>query len=406
VTEEKIEQKKPPSRNLLDKLLAKHYYDAGKAKEEGKPVGWATSIFPQELIETLGLHVVYPENHAAAISARRKAQDYIDVAENQGYSTDLCSYARLNMGYLNSLQSDVLNLPAPDFICCCNNICNEVIKWYENIARERNIPLIMVDAAYNVRDVIEQDRVNYIKGQFNEAIRQLEEVAGKKFDYERFAEVMAISVRNGELWKHAMSLTSYKPSPFSGFEMFNFMALIVCNRGLKEIGPVFELLAQELTKLGEAGETTFPGVEKFRIMYDGIPCWPTLGATMKTLLRHGINVVASGYPDAWVLLYDVNDLDGMARAYSSVFNNMNLQSQIDLRVRLVKATRCDGVIWHMNRSCKIWDMMMYEIAKGVEKASGVPYVIFDGDQSDARAFSQAQFDTRVQGLVEIMAAKN
>jgi benzoyl-CoA reductase/2-hydroxyglutaryl-CoA dehydratase subunit BcrC/BadD/HgdB len=184
------------------------------------------------------------------------------------------------------------------------------------------------------------------------------------------------------------------------------MALIVCSRGSKEIGPVFELLAQELTKLGEAGKTTFPGVEKFRIMFDGIPCWPSLGATLKTLLKHGVNMVASGYPDAWVLLYDVNDLDGMARAYSSIGNNMCMQAQIDQRVRLIKATNCDGVIWHMNRSCKVWDMMMYEIARGVEKDSGIPYIIFDGDQSDPRAFSLAQYDTRIQGLVEIMAAKN
>ena len=30
-------------------------------------------------------------------------------------------------------------------------------------------------------------------------------------------------------------------------------------------------------------------------------------------------------------------------------------------------------------------------------------MVFDGDQSDSRAFSEAQYLTRIQGLVEIMA---
>ena len=32
----------------------------------------------------------------------------------------------------------------------------------------------------------------------------------------------------------------------------------------------------------------------------------------------------------------------------------------------------------------------------------IPIVTFDGDQSDPRNFSEAQYDTRVQGLVEVM----
>jgi benzoyl-CoA reductase/2-hydroxyglutaryl-CoA dehydratase subunit BcrC/BadD/HgdB len=38
----------------------------------------------------------------------------------------------------------------------------------------------------------------------------------------------------------------------------------------------------------------------------------------------------------------------------------------------------------------------------VEKGACVPVTNFDGDQSDTRIFSEAQFETRLQGLVEIM----
>jgi benzoyl-CoA reductase/2-hydroxyglutaryl-CoA dehydratase subunit BcrC/BadD/HgdB len=35
--------------------------------------------------------------------------------------------------------------------------------------------------------------------------------------------------------------------------------------------------------------------------------------------------------------------------------------------------------------------------------AGIPTVMFDGDQSDPRVFSEAQYETRVEALIEIMA---
>ena len=62
---------------------------------------------------------------------------------------DNCSYARVNLGYMEILHSEAGNMPLPDLIFCCNNICNTVIKWYENIAKELNIPMIMFDMPFN-----------------------------------------------------------------------------------------------------------------------------------------------------------------------------------------------------------------------------------------------------------------
>ena len=34
--------------------------------------------------------------------------------------------------------------------------------------------------------------------------------------------------------------------------------------------------------------------------------------------------------------------------------------------------------------------------------AGIPFTSFDGDQADYRNYSEAQFETRIEGLVEIM----
>ncbi|MCG4735060.1 2-hydroxyacyl-CoA dehydratase family protein, partial [Casaltella massiliensis] len=72
--------------------------------------------------------------------------------------------------------------------------------------------------------------------------------------------------------------------------------------------------------------------EKYRIMMEGIPCWPYIGYKMKTLAKYGVNMTGSVYPHAWALQYEVNDLDGMARAYSGMFNNVNLDQMTEFRV--------------------------------------------------------------------------
>lgn len=94
----------------------------------------------------------------------------------------------------------------------------------------------------------------------------------------------------------------------------------------------------------------------------------------------------------------------MARAYTSIASNMSLKNQIALRAQVVKDYNCTGVTYHVNRSCKIMDFLQLEIQKGVQELTGVPSVFFDGDQSDPRNFSKAQFETRIQGLAEMIEA--
>ena len=44
------------------------------------------------------------------------------------------------------------------------------------------------------------------------------------------------------------------------------------------------------------------------------------------------------------------------------------------------------------------------MGRQVGEACDIPVASFDGDQADPRNFSEAQYDTRVQGLMEIMEA--
>lgn len=397
------EQKKLTSKELLNQLVAKHYDDALTAKAEGRPVVWATSISPQELLETMDLTVVYPENHAAAIGARKGSMEFISYSEGKGYSSDLCSYARVNMGYVDLKDAEAQNIPQPDLILCCNNICNTVIKWYENIAKELHIPMILFDTPYSYEYQISEESIQYMRRQFDYAIRQLEELTKKRFDYDRLSEVMEVSNSTCRWWKKSTELAMHKPSPLSGFDMFNYMAMVVCMRGNKDGETLFRLWYEELEERMKQNLGPWNNAEeKYRIMWDGIACWPHLATTFKTLKKYGVNMVASTYPDSWNIRYERNDLDALVRAYASHYANRSIAYSVDNIAKITEDYSLDGIIFHSNRSCKLMDFKQYEIQRQVQQRTGVPAVFFDGDQTDPRVFSDAQYETRIQALVELM----
>lgn len=395
-----VEEK--PAKVLLGEIVAKHYNDAWEAKKNGELVGWCASNFPQEIFETLDIKVVYPENQAAAISAKGGGQRMCEVAENEGYSNDICAYARISLAYMDVKDAPELNMPQPDFVACCNNICNCMIKWYENLAKECNVPLILIDVPYNNDYEAGDDRVEYLRGQFDHAIKQLEELSGKKWDEKKFEEVMEVSQRTGRAWLEATGYAKYTPSPFSGFDVFNHMAVAVCARGKLESAIAFEKLTKEFEENVKTGKSTFKGEEKYRILFEGIACWPHLRHTFKQLAGSGVNVCGTVYADAFGYIY--NNTYELMQAYCGTPNAISYERSLDMRLKVIKENNIDGMLIHINRSCKQWSGIMYEMEREIREKTGIPTATFDGDQADPRNFSEAQYDTRVQGLIEVMEA--
>jgi len=397
-------EERKPAKVVLRELQDKIAQDVIDAKARGEKIGWCASNFPQEITTAMGIQVAYPENMGAAVGAKGGGQRMCEHAEGIGYSGDLCSYSRINLAYADLKKCDELEIPFPDFLLCCNNICSCMLKWYENLALELNIPMILIDIPHLDAMECDNDRVKYIRAQFDDAIRQLEEITGKKMDYDRLRQVMEVSQRSSKAWLRAVGYMSATPSPFSGFDIFNNMAVACVGRGTTEAAEAFENLADEYELLVQEGKSTFKGEEKYRILFEGIACWSNLKFTYKTLQSRGINVTASIYGPAFSFLY--KNLDELMAAYAYVPNCNCFERELSLRVNDAIRNKVDGAVFHMNRSCKRWSGNLYEMERQFREQTGVPTVTFDGDQSDPRCFSEAQYETRVEALVEIMAEKS
>jgi benzoyl-CoA reductase/2-hydroxyglutaryl-CoA dehydratase subunit BcrC/BadD/HgdB len=259
----------------------------------------------------------------------------------------------------------------------------------------------MIDMPFNFVPEPQEHTIDYIVGQFHNVIVQLEQIAQKPFNYQRFEESMRLSNQAALLWSECLEFGKLKPCPFNGLDFFNYMAQIVCSRGNEKAVEFFQILKDELADKAARGEGYLAN-EKYRILWDGIPFWYNLRIMNNTFKNNDALIVASTYPDNWAVTYDITDLRSMAKAYMGNFTNREYSFRFKNMCRMIEEYSIDGVVMHSNRSCKNQDFALFALAREVTKATGVPVVIVDGDQDDPRAFSEAQYVTRIQALLEMI----
>lgn len=402
-TETITEKMKKPAKVKLREIIDTMYEEAWAAKERGEPIGWSSSKFPAEIAETLGLKVLYPESNAAGIAAKHGGQRVCEEAERLGYSNDICAYARISIAMASGADCFEKPMPMPDFLLCCNNICNCMTKWYENLARIRKIPLIMIDVPFSNTVEVPKEQVEYMKAQFEDAIRELEQISGRKWDEEKFKKVCKTSNRVAKAWLNACSYCRYEPSPLNGFDLFNHMANVVQTRCREESAEAFEELGKEYAEAVKNNTSTWHYDENYRIMFEGIPCWPELKKLFNPLKEKGINTTAVVYAPAFGFVY--SDMDELMRAYCKAPNSVCFETGVKWREELCRENHVDGVLVHYNRSCKPWTGYTPEMSRRLQNDLGIPVVSFDGDQADPRNFAEEQYKTRVEGLYELMEEK-
>jgi bcr-type benzoyl-CoA reductase subunit B len=396
----------PPLRGIarMKEMMSGHYLE-GRHVEGVRPVAWVTSGAPTEVLTALGFYVIYPENHAALCGARRHAQALCESAEDAGYSRDICSYARTDIGSVLSGETPAGRLPRPDLLLCCTNICQTVLYWYRVLAEEFGCPLVLVDTPFQYRAESEPHQVEYVRRQLEELVSAGERVARRSFSERRLAEVVAEAKAASETWLEILERARHRPSPLTAFDSFTLLGPIVDLRG-EAATTVFytELLAEVDRRIADGmGAVRY---ERYRVLWDNLPIWFRIGPLSKWLAARGVNVVASTYSHAWgelAPLMDASDpLDSMARVYLHPILNRSAGQKLDGMRRMVADYSADGVILHSDRSCKPYSLGQIDQRDALVNGVGVPALLLEADHNDPRSYAADQAEGRLEAFVEMM----
>lgn len=401
------EKRKIKSLGRMKDIMTRYYIGAKTARQNNKKVAWITSGGPVEPLLVMDIIPVYPENYGAMIGASKMGVELCGIAEGMGYSQDLCSYARGDIGQAEIKGGPIGGLPEPDMLICCNNICGTVLKWYEVMARKFNVPLFIFDTPI-VHTEISDGARKYVRTQIDEYIAFLEEQCGKKFDYDRMIQVGKLSVEAQKLWRDVLAIASNKPAPMSAFDAFFHLALIVTLRGTEECVDYYKGLLAEMQERVKEGISAVPR-EKYRLLWDNIPVWYKTRWLSDKLASHDACLVADTYTSAWsaqVDLLDENDfITSMAEGYSAIFLNIGTDKMAKMVLEMIDKYDVDGVIFHSNRSCKPYSLGQYDIQKIILKERNLPSLIIEADMCDERSFSESQISTRIDAFMELIKDK-
>jgi len=404
MSEKPNETIKIKSAKKMRDLMTTYYLEALSAAQNNKPVAWITSGGPVEPLVAMDIIPVYPENHGAMIGSAKMGEDLCSKAEDMGYSSDLCSYARADIACSVVKGGPIGGLPKPDMLICCNNICGTVLKWYEVQARFYNVPLFILDTPI-CHTGYSPEIAKYVRTQVDEYIVFLETVTQRKLDRDKMTEVGTLSLEGQRLWQKVLNTTAHKPSPMSAFDAFFFLALIVTLRGTKIAVDFYKELIEEMEQRIKDGISSVPD-EKYRLLWDNLPVWYQLKWLSKKFSDHNACLVADTYTSAWcgtIKYIDENNfLESMAEAYTRIYLNIGVDEMADGVLDMIRFYDVDGFVMHSNRSCKPYSFGQMDIMKIVREKTGIPVLMIEADMVDPRSFSQSQVDTRIDAFMEII----
>ena len=130
----------------ITELILEYFAKASDVKAQGKPIAWITVFTPVELLRALDIYPIAPEHFGAMCSARGLVSDYLEQAEKNGYSQNLCSYSRCTLGYALSGMSGLM--PPPDFLVTFRNSCDVYVKWWQSLHMHLGTPLFIGETPY------------------------------------------------------------------------------------------------------------------------------------------------------------------------------------------------------------------------------------------------------------------
>jgi benzoyl-CoA reductase/2-hydroxyglutaryl-CoA dehydratase subunit BcrC/BadD/HgdB len=387
----------------LKEVISRHFL-MGRHANLCHRVAWVTSGAPVEPLKALGFYTLYPENHGAVCGVRRCVAELSGVAEAAGFSPDLCSYARTDLGSLLSGNSPVGRLPRPDLLLCCTNICQTVLYWYRVLAHHFQVPLILIDTPF-LYGAAPDHAVSHVRRQIDEAIPAMERVAGRELSPSRLEASLRLSHQAVELWAQVIQRGSHRPAPISAFDEFFHMAPIVELRGEAVAVDYYGALLTELDRRIRLGRGTLRR-ERKRLIWDNLPLWFWVRPLAETLAARGVALVASTYTNAWGELARLIDadrpLDSMARVYLHPILNQGTQHKLATMVRLVQEYQADGVILHSDRSCKPYSIGQLDQRERLARDYHIPALLLDGDHNDPQLFSEGQALHRLEAFLEML----
>lgn len=375
-----------------------------------------------EILRVFDFPIVFPEINSLQTAVRHVAHEYLNEAEDYGYSTDICGYVKADVALqLREGKHPMGRIPRPG-LAVLTNACNTYIKWAEIWERMYQIPVFTLDVPGTRRAFhatwpgdpdFEQDR-RYVQEQISELIALCEQVSGIRFDMDRFREILQSANEMSRAWKRVLELNRSQPAVFNALtDGTVYLGISNGFRGSREGARFFENLVEELEyKSSQNIGTIVP--EKFRLLFVGVPCYPIFRRFNELFTEWGGAFVNSTY--LWFASggtnlgfeYDLSrPLESLAEGVlinvRDAMDSMFFQDRI--LAQMAQDYGADGVVFHPIKSCRTVSTGLADTRRSLMSSTDLPTLFIESDMMDRRVVSEAQLKNRIDAFFEGLASR-
>ena len=405
------------------RLFREWFEGLGRAAAEGRGGAYVFVMGSLgELLRTFDLPLVFPEINSLQTAVRHVAHEYLNEAEDLGYSPDLCGYVKADVAtQRRGGERPMGRIPRPA-IAVLTNACNTYVKWAEIWERMYHMPCYVLDVPGTRADGtqtwrgdrdFENDR-RYVAAQLRELIALLEEVTGKRFDVDRLRESLVHANTLGRGWKRVLELNRSRPSLFNALSD-GTIYLGVCNgfRGAPEGAAYFTQLVEEMELKQREGIGTLVD-ERFRLVFVGVPCYPIFRRFTELFTEHGGTFVNSTY--LWfasgganrAFEYDTRDpveslAEGLLVSVRDAMDSMFYPTTA--LAEMVDTYAVDGVVFHPIKSCRTVSTGLADNRRALMERRDVATLFVESDMMDQRVVSEAQLKNRSDAFFEGLVSR-
>jgi benzoyl-CoA reductase subunit B len=394
-----------------------------EAPARGQPAAYVFVMGSfNELLLAFDMAPVFPEINSLQMAVRRVAHEYLNEAEDYGYSPDICGYVKADVALqLRKGRHPMGTIPPPD-VAILTNACNTYLKWGEIWERMYGTPVFTVDVPGSRSAAgqtwpgdpdLERDR-RYVEQQIRELITLLEKVSGKKLDIDRLRETMGYANSMSASFRQLIELNRSTPAVFNAVsEGTVYLGVANGFRGTAAGAAYFRDLVEEMSykaanRLGTVNE------EKYRLVFVGVPCYPIFRRFNELFSEWGGAFVSSTY--LWFASggaglgwqYDLSRpieslAEGVLISVRHAMDSMFFQDRA--LAGLIAPYHVDGVVFHGIKSCRTTSTGLSDTRRVLTEQFDIPSLLLESDMMDRRVVSEAQMKNRVDAFFEGLASR-
>jgi benzoyl-CoA reductase subunit B len=405
------------------RLMELWWKDMMDAEEEGRPVA---NVFVMgsiaEIVRAFDIPMSFPEITSLQTAVRGKSMDYLNAAEDFGYSPDICGYVKVDAGlHLTGRNHPNGKLPKPSLVVSPNT-CNTYIKWAEIWERLYRCPVFVLDLPgwrgtggdYSAASDAFRRDCAYVEGQLRELIALCEQVTGKAFDIDRLREIMGEVNALASIFQEVFAENKHRPAPFDAMlDGLNYMGIANAYRG-DPAGTAFMRTAlDELRERVRLGLGVVPD-ERYRLFLVGTACYSHFRRFLELFHTWGGVFVHSEYMTFGGggidkgISYDLErPIESLAeqilltsqQSFFSIFFSQEWQAQI------VEDWNIDGICFHGIKSCRTVSTGLPDTREWQMRERDIPGLFIQSDLVDGRLWSDAQMKNRIDAFFEALASR-